>query len=134
VGINDITNSYRAPGGPTKSTTLNEEIFTEYLGQMETLYVMGAHNFLFLNVPPIDRSPGTTAKGKLTQAIEKLDVADYNARLAVLVKTLKRRHDDVTVFTVNTNEIFTNVLENVKAYRQTASYKNTTNYCAAYAK
>ena len=32
------------------------------------LYAAGGRNFLFMNVPPVDRSPGTLARDAATQA------------------------------------------------------------------
>jgi len=38
------------------------------------------------------------------------------------------------VFTIDTNKIFTQVLNKPSSYPQTALYKNTTAYCVAYEK
>ncbi|KAI4119894.1 MAG: hypothetical protein LQ345_000152 [Seirophora villosa] len=45
----------------------SNSLFTVFFG-INDLYAAGARNFLFMNVPPIDRSPGTLARDAATQA------------------------------------------------------------------
>jgi phospholipase/lecithinase/hemolysin len=132
IGINDVGNSYWRGSAATK--ILNDEIFAVYEGLMEMLYNIGARNFLFLNVPPVDRSPLTMGQGTASQVAEKADIEDFNNRISGLAGTLKERHGDVNVFAVDTYELFTDVLDKPSSYAQTALYKNTTAYCSAYAK
>jgi len=129
-GINDVGNTYG--DGVPASTKLNAEIFAVYGGLVDELYNAGARNFLFLNVPPVDRSPLTAAQGAASQAVEKADIADWNDQLITLAKNLKDLRPDVNIFTVDANSIFTKVLDDPTSYPQTAIYKNTTNYCDAY--
>ncbi|RAL63350.1 hypothetical protein DID88_003774 [Monilinia fructigena] len=129
-GINDVGNSY-ALGVPA-TTNLNERIMAAYHGLVDELYYIGARNFAFFNVPPVDRSPLSIASGATAQAQEKLDIADWNHRLAALARSLKNTFPDVNVFTVDTHALFTKVLDNPKSFPQTAVYQNTTAYCGAY--
>ncbi|MCJ1254070.1 hypothetical protein MMC24_001884 [Lignoscripta atroalba] len=127
-GINDVGNSYGQ-----QNATLNGDIFVVYSGLVEQLYQAGARNFLFLNVPPVNRSPGTLIYGTDTINLEGADIADFNARIADLAVTLSTTHPDTTVFLFDTNAIFSMVLDNPASYPQTALYKNTTAYCDGYA-
>ena len=128
-GINDVGNSYWK-----NSTALNNGIFAVYRGLVDELYQAGARNFAFLNVPPVDRSPLTTANSVADQTLERDDIADWNNALKKMAESLKDDYRDVNVFTIDTNKIFTQVLNKPSSYPQTASYKNTTAYCVAYEK
>ncbi|KAJ8070103.1 hypothetical protein OCU04_000498 [Sclerotinia nivalis] len=129
-GINDVGNSYFL--GASATANLNERIMAVYHGLVDELYYIGARNFAFLNVPPVDRSPLAISGGAAYQAEEKLDIADWNNRLAALAQSLKKTFSDVNVFTVDAHTLFTQVLDNPKSFPQTAVYQNTTAYCVAY--
>lgn len=129
-GINDIGNSYSS--GATASATLSAEIFAVYQGLVDELYYAGARNFLFLNVPPVDRSPGTTIYPASTQALEKADILAWNAMIISMAQDLKKLFSDINIFTVDTNLIFTQILDNPQSNPLTAGYLNTTAYCVAY--
>jgi phospholipase/lecithinase/hemolysin len=127
IGINDLGTTFRL-----EISTINSKIFAEYQGLMETLFYAGARNFLFLNIPPIERSPRRIAQGAAAQALLKTDITQYNTMVAILEKTLKRQHPEVNIFKVDANAIFTKVLDNTSSYPQTSLYKNTTAYCDEY--
>ncbi|RDW66417.1 hypothetical protein BP6252_10052 [Coleophoma cylindrospora] len=129
-GINDVGNSYYQ--GLPATTTLNAAIFDVYAGLVEMLYLAGGRNFAFLNVPPVDRSPLMLAQSTSAQALEKADIAAWNTALTSLASNLKRNHSDVNIFIVDTNTLFTKVLNNPASFPQTAVYHNTTAYCDAY--
>lgn len=128
IGINDVGNSYYA----SNSTQIKDAIFKLYSALVEDLYTTGARNFLFLNVPPVDRSPLTVSGGTYSTTTEKADIADFNARIVSMVANLTRVHPDSTSFIFDTNALFTQVLDNPKSTPQTSGYKNTTNYCTDY--
>lgn len=98
------------------------------------LYQSGARNFLFLNVPPIDRSPGTISQGVFASLFEAATVKDFNSRLANLAQTLRSAHADSTVFYFDTNLLFTRVLDHPSSYTQTEGYRNTNSFCVSYEK
>ena len=45
---------------------------------------------------------------------------------------LALRHPDVTTFSLDTNFLFTLVLDNSTRFPETAGYRNTTDYCPSY--
>jgi phospholipase/lecithinase/hemolysin len=128
-GINDVGNSYWK-----NNTALNDAIFAVYRGLVDELYQAGARNFAFLNVPPVDRSPLAMANTVLDQSTEHMDILAWNDALLKMAQSVKTANPDVNIFTVDTNKIFTQVLNNPASYPQTAGYKNVTNYCTAYEK
>ena len=128
-GINDAGNSYY--NSATPNATLNGEIFTVYSGLVEELYQSGARNFLFLNVPPTNLAPLTTAYGTAVENQLAADIADFNTRISQAASTAAS-YADTTVFVFDTNGLFNQVLQNPASYPQTSIYKNTTGYCVDY--
>ncbi len=131
-GINDVGNSWSK--GLPATTTLNAAIFAVYHGLVLELYYAGARNFLFINVPPVDRSPLAQLNTVAQQAEEKADILAWNDALLDLAACVKSEKPDVNIFTVDANKYFTEVLDNPSSFPQTAQYKNTTAYCVAYEK
>lgn len=132
IGINDIGKSYINGN----STELHPLIFDKYEKLVEEVYEAGARNFLFLNVPPLERMPRTTQSSAAGERIplEKAAVADWNNRLGVFVNDLRDAHRDVTVFQYDTYGLFDRVMDTPERYKETAVYKNMTTYCSAYQK
>ena len=97
------------------------------------IYKSGGRNFLFLNVPPVERSPLAQANDVPSQALEASAIEDFNDRVATLAASFQYTYRDTTVFQFNAHRVFNQVLSNPAAYPQTAGYKNTTAYCDAYA-
>jgi phospholipase/lecithinase/hemolysin len=127
IGINDIGNSYASQNGALLPT-----IFTELSSLVDQLYTSGARNFLFLNVPPVDKSPLTRSAGPSAQSLEATAIADWNSRLSSLSTSLSKKHADTTSFIFNTHKVFSRVIEHPCAYPQTCAYKNTTEFCTEY--
>ncbi|KAK1624300.1 hypothetical protein BDP81DRAFT_464827 [Colletotrichum phormii] len=129
IGINDIGKSYTNGN----STDLHPLIFDKFAELVEEVYEAGARNFLFLNVPPLERKLRTTQSSAAEERIplEKAAVEDWNERLGVFVSDLREAHGDVTVFQYDTYGLFGRVIDPGR-YKETAVYKNTTTYCSAY--
>lgn len=104
-----------------------------------------------MNVPPIDRSPGTLARDAATQASMAgyigesissafvdgatltLSTGEFNFRLILLVYNLAVHYPDTTVWLFDTNWLFTRLLNNGAAsFRETSGYVDVTDYCPAY--
>ncbi|CAK7210033.1 hypothetical protein SCUCBS95973_000655 [Sporothrix curviconia] len=129
IGINDIGNSFWL----NNVTDINTKIFAVYADLVGLLYNAGARNFVFLTVPPVDRSPMMLADTPEARASEKMDIATFNGLVRQLADSLKDEHgDNANVWVVDTQVPFNAVLDNVAAYPQTANLKNTTSYCEAY--
>ncbi|KAF2205557.1 hypothetical protein GQ43DRAFT_362154 [Delitschia confertaspora ATCC 74209] len=128
IGINDIGNSWWLEN----ATAITDAIFTEYDGLVEKLYKSGARNFLYLTVPPIEKSPLTVASGDWAIEHEGLAIQDWNKRVQTMANNLQKKHSDAVAFVHDTYAVFNKTLANPKAYPQTSGLKNTTNYCEAY--
>ena len=136
IGINDVGNSYWRDDAPA----LNRRILAVYADVVRRLRRdAGARNFLFLNVPPVDRSPLTAGQGGAAAAREAADVAAFNALTAALAADLAAEGGDdgeerPNVWTYDVHALFAEVLDRPAAYEATAGYANTTGFCAAYQK
>ncbi|KAG5636994.1 hypothetical protein H0H81_006170 [Sphagnurus paluster] len=107
IGINDIGNSYYLSGDRNADA--------------------GARNFLFVNVPPIDRSPLMLAQPASSQSAEKNVINGFNSKLAAKVNAFKSSHGGVSTWIWDSNAAFTNILNSPGSY----GFKDATSYGSA---
>jgi phospholipase/lecithinase/hemolysin len=130
IGINDVGNSWWL-----NNSTLYDLIFSEYESLLTQVYATGARNFLFLSVPPINLAPLTLANGDYAIENEGLAILDWNKRVTALTTKFKTgKNGTVTTFVHDTYKVFNDVIKKPTTYAQTSGLKNTTGFCAAYAK
>jgi len=124
IGINDIGNSYSESGN---RSAFSETLLDAYFTQVQDIYNVGARNFLFLNVPPVDRSPLMLAQSTDAQALEKSVIIDFNTRLASRVTQFGKNNTGVQTWLWDSNTAFTTVLNDPTAYGfvDAVSYGNT---------
>ncbi|KAG7093021.1 hypothetical protein E1B28_009317 [Marasmius oreades] len=127
IGINDIGNSF------SWNNITHVEFYRTILKrldtQLELLYTSGARSFLFLTVPPTNRSPLFLDQGPDVAHRMKNLITAYNNELTQSVNTFQKIHrdlDQVTIF--DTQGIFNALLDNAK----TLGFVNATGYCEAY--
>ncbi|OCH93528.1 hypothetical protein OBBRIDRAFT_749512 [Obba rivulosa] len=120
IGINDIGNSYYEPGN---RSAFNDELLDSYFGLVEDVVSniripsnVGARNFLFINVPPVNRSPLMTPQGATVCATEAAVIADYNSKLAARAESLQSAHSGVQTWVWDSNTAFSIVLDDPQAY------------------
>ncbi|KAI3609031.1 carbohydrate esterase family 16 protein, partial [Moniliophthora roreri] len=104
IGINDIGNSYYLSGDRGADA--------------------GARNLLFLNVPPIQRSPLMLAQSKDAQNAESTVINGFNSRLATKINSFKASHSGVTTYLYDTYAGFAKILDDPKSY----GFKDATSY------
>ena len=92
---------------------------------------MGARIFLFLNVPPIDRSPGAINKTSDVRMKHK-SIADWNKRMRQMAMNLSAVYPDNAVFLFDSNKFFCEALDDPTSHVETAGLTNTTGYCEVY--
>lgn len=130
IGINDVGNSWGL-----NNATLYDAIFKEYESLLTQVYATGARNFLFLSVPPVNLAPLTLVQGDSSIKKEGLAILDWNKRVTALAAKFKTgKKESVTTFVHDTYKVFNDVLKNPAVYEQTKGLKDTTNFCAAYAR
>ncbi|KAL6702900.1 hypothetical protein ACN47E_000801 [Coniothyrium glycines] len=129
IGINDVGNSWWLG-----NNTLYDAIFSEYAQLLDSVYSTGARNFLFLSTPPVNLAPLTLNQddGGYAKEAEGKVILDWNSRLKNMTATFAAKHKGVKVFVHDTYGVFNKIIQNPKAYPQTAGLKNVTGYCEAY--
>ncbi|OSC98462.1 carbohydrate esterase family 16 protein [Trametes coccinea BRFM310] len=113
IGINDLGNSYYEPGD---RDAFSDTLLDSYFGQIQELFNVGARNFLFINVPPTDRSPLMIGQGATAQALLKQTIAGYNSKLAARAASFQAANPGVQTWVWDSNAAFTTVLDDPTAY------------------
>ncbi|KAI1122003.1 hypothetical protein F5Y10DRAFT_84200 [Nemania abortiva] len=129
IGINDIGNSYY--NGANATDALNTKIFAVISSLVDQIYTAGGRNFVFINVPPLDRTPLIIPQGASAVSLSKADVAAWNQKVVDYANTLKGK-GDTNVWVYDSNKSFGEVIDNPASHPETAGLKNTTGYCVAY--
>lgn len=121
IGINDIGNTYYQSGD---RNAFNDQLISALFALIQKLYNVGARNFLFINVPPIDRSPLMLSQGSSATAAEKAVITSYNTKLAAQMNAFKAANGGVKTWLWDSNAYFTTVLNNPTAY----GFQDATSY------
>lgn len=129
IGINDVGTLFWQ-----SDTTLFDKVFVQYASLVDTLYAKGARNIAFIDVPPMDRSPGYMEAGTWNVEQGKIAVAAWKSRMASLAANLKKSKPDVNVFIYSSAADFGKALDNPPAFKQTAGLKVLDKYCKDYQK
>lgn len=128
IGINDIGNSY----WKGDFDNFHNQLMDVYFGLVDKLYATGARNFLFINVPPVQRSPLIVAQGDQAITTEKEALASYNHKLVNRVAALNtdktKAKSPVWAKVFDYSTLFNKILDNGDRY----GLKNTTNFCDKY--
>ncbi|KAL5512574.1 hypothetical protein ACEPAG_3227 [Sanghuangporus baumii] len=132
IGINDIGNSYYQSGD---RDAFSDTLLDAYFALVQKIVIVrsvmlcsmsyltssfrsavGGRNFLFLNVPPIDRSPLMLQQSTDAQNLEKTVIAGYNSKLAVRATQFKANNTGVQTWVWDSNTAFTVILDNPTAF------------------
>jgi len=105
VGINDLAFS-------SDSSQLLKTLF----GFQKCLYEKGARNFLFIDCPPIDRSPAVIQFVKRGNGSSMPRYADWNAALRSSIASFASEHPDATALLFSSHATFTRVLDDPEGY------------------
>ncbi|EJD44372.1 hypothetical protein AURDEDRAFT_166462 [Auricularia subglabra TFB-10046 SS5] len=107
VGINDIGGSFLRGDDPQ----INDMLTESYINQMRRLFDLGARKFMFLNVPPTDRSPVVLSQPPDWQVMYKAAVSDFNSKLAARVAEFQAATPGVSTWVVDTYAAVTKLLD-----------------------
>ncbi|GJE94712.1 carbohydrate esterase family 16 protein [Phanerochaete sordida] len=111
IGINDIGNTYSEPGS---RDAFSDTLLWAYFNLVEKN--AGARNFLFINVPPVNRSPMMMSNGAAERAQEAAVIAGYNAKLARRVQWLLGNNTAVKTWLWDSHTAFAAILNDPRAY------------------
>jgi phospholipase/lecithinase/hemolysin len=124
IGINDISDSSRFKASfPDFYNSIITAVFEE---SVQPLYQAGYHNFLFVNLPPLDRTPSNIRNPNPLP--NKTMVDWWDSTLLSHSNAFSAAHRDVTSMVFDANTFLNDVLDNAKHYGIT----NTTDFCAGY--
>jgi phospholipase/lecithinase/hemolysin len=128
IGVNDLTNSYLV------DEDVHPALFTRLRQLVNDMYEAGARQFIFINAPPLERVPKVTGSSSHATRIPlmKTAVTDYNRKMYELAREVNHdlAYTEVVHFDVYT--LMNAVIDNPTQFDETAVYKDTTSYCAAY--
>lgn len=130
-GINDVGNTYSQVTPDEYQSTYNA-IFQQYDLQLQALQAAGAKSFLFLNVPPVQRSPLTQTQGLNASEAEFQAITIFNEGLIEIAEGVLERDITSKVFLFDAYDLFSAILDDPQAFPGTANLKNTSTYCPAY--
>ncbi|PQE05234.1 lysophospholipase A protein [Rutstroemia sp. NJR-2017a BBW] len=130
IGINDIgdTDSYKFPShNSTSFASLYTNIIRTEFAAIETIYKAGFRNYLFMKLPPLQRTPPNLirAAGPLPNATM---LNQYNSILASTAANFESSHPGTKAMVFDTFSYLTSVLDDPAPY----GIKNITNYCPRY--
>ncbi|KAF2201720.1 lysophospholipase A [Delitschia confertaspora ATCC 74209] len=123
IGINDISDSakYNISSFPSFYSQLQDRHFK----LMEDIYKLGYRKFLFMNLPPLERTPDRVFKEN--PSVNKTMVGWFNTALTQHAETFQSKHHDLEIMLFDVNSLLTRVLDNPKKW----GFTNTTGYCKA---
>ncbi|KAH8886442.1 lysophospholipase A [Thozetella sp. PMI_491] len=123
IGINDISDtSKQAADFPS----LYENMITIQFSATQTLFDAGFSNFLFVNLPPLDRTPANLKS--TTPLPNKTMVAWWGETLARHVDLFEARNQGAKAMLYDANTFLNKVLDHHDDY----GIVNTTSFCPAY--
>ncbi|KAK2464397.1 hypothetical protein APHAL10511_003545 [Amanita phalloides] len=119
IGINDIGYSYDLGG--------NRDAFSDTL--LDAYFVLvenraGARNYLFINVPPMERSPHFLSLPKLNQTAEKNVIDGFNCKLQTRINWFDGNHSDISLWQWDAHAAFSDILDHPCYY----GFKDSTSY------
>jgi phospholipase/lecithinase/hemolysin len=112
IGVNDVGNAW----GSSNWSTLSKQIINQYIAQAQKLYNSGARNFLFLTVPPIQKTPLVLAEPASVQSQEGAAVATYNELLKAGVSSFKAKNGGIKTWVYDTTTVFDEAISNPTKY------------------
>ncbi|RPB15519.1 hypothetical protein P167DRAFT_459648, partial [Morchella conica CCBAS932] len=124
IGINDIGNSYYLD---VDQVALHSELMDTIFNLVQQLYAVGARRFLFMSVPPVEKTPKQLTKTADDRANEAAQIADFNSQLVARAAAWKAGTTGTTVWQFDTAVPFNQVIADPTAY----GYADATSVCHA---
>lgn len=130
VGINDVARTWsRKDRG-----NVYDKFFATYRHVLDSLYLLGGRNFVLLNVPPFERTPGILPFPAAMRSQWSLAVQDWNSRIVKVVQDFTSAYSDVKAGVIDTHTLFNDTLNDPCSNPLTCSIRDTTHFCLAYAR
>ncbi|KAJ5747509.1 Esterase SGNH hydrolase-type [Penicillium nucicola] len=124
IGINDINDSAKYTVASFEE--FYQTLMTTLFASVESLYELGYRKYLFMNLPPLDRTPGNQAKNNPSP--NATQVAWYNEALEEQAGAFGSGHENVEVRVFDAHSRLAGMLDEPARY----GIVNTTGFCAGY--
>ncbi|KAG8942839.1 hypothetical protein FRC04_003470 [Tulasnella sp. 424] len=126
IGINDIGNSYYQSGD---RAAFSDTLLNAYFALVQKVYDVGGRNFLFINIPCVDRSPFMTSQGSSATAAEKIVLDGFNTKLAAKINSWKATASGTKTWLYDSNTKLGQILNSPSSYgfQDATSYGSATN-------
>ncbi|ETS82703.1 hypothetical protein PFICI_04579 [Pestalotiopsis fici W106-1] len=111
-GVNDIDRGYF----PGNWTTLRPKLLDRYFEAVEELYELGARNFAFLSVPPIEKTPDVLSKNATVQEGYRTAVESFNSLLQSKHEDFATAHPQAKTWLLETGPLFNQALNDPQAF------------------
>ncbi|KAF2106524.1 lysophospholipase A [Lophiotrema nucula] len=124
IGINDINDSDKlAVDFPTFYSSIHDALFAQ---SVQPLYDAGYHNYLFINLPPLDRTPSNQ---KSAAPLPNATMVDWwNESLKRHTSAFAKNHPAAKAMVYDANTFFNSVMDHPSRY----GVVNTTDFCPGY--
>ncbi|THX38386.1 lysophospholipase A [Aureobasidium pullulans] len=123
IGINDINDSANYA---VDFPSFYDQLISTLFASVQSVYDIGYRNFLFMNLPPLDRTPGNVLKA--TPSPNTTMINWWDSSLTSHMHTFAANNPSANPFTFDVNTFLNNVLDHPDKY----NIKNVTGYCASY--
>lgn len=127
IGINDINDSakYTVPSFKDLYTSIIDTIFSS---SVEPLQKAGYRNFLFLNLPPLDRTPSNLLRHPAVRLPNVTMLGWWNDALAQRAERFAEQTNGAKAMVWDANKFLNGVLDHPGQH----GIRNTTNFCPGY--
>lgn len=124
IGINDINDSDKYD---VDFPSFYNQLISTLFESVAKVYGLGYKNFLFMNLPPLDRNPSNVIRkpGPLPNATM---IEWYDDALLNLSQEFSNLHNDAKIMNFDVTTYLNGVLNEHEKY----GIKNVTNFCAGY--
>ncbi|KAL4979903.1 hypothetical protein BDW66DRAFT_167773 [Aspergillus desertorum] len=129
IGINDINDSATNSSISSFPEFYNTLLSTAF-SALQSLVSLGYKDYIFLNLPPLDRTPGNQARTlrNETATPNATQVEWFNTALTTQARRFGRRNPDTNVIVFDAHGVLSHILDFPEQY----GIINTTNFCPGY--
>ncbi|KAB5594635.1 Exoglucanase 3 [Ceratobasidium theobromae] len=126
IGINDIGNSWYQSGD---RAAFSDTLLNAYFALIQKLYNVGARNFLFVNVPHVDRSPLMLASDQASRTAEAAVIDGFNTKLAARASAYASANSGVKTWVYDSATKINTLLDSPTTYgfQDATSYGDASN-------
>lgn len=121
IGINDINDLVSTQGKNATFAPAYNKVQENVFKSVQKVYDLGYMNFLFMNLPPLDRGPGTPR-------VNASLVESFNSIQETFASEFEAKNCDATVMTFDVNSVLNSVLDHYQDY----GFKNIADYCPGF--